>query len=533
VVLVDRGDEPIFVEGYGLSDRERGVPWTPATVSTIGSITKQFTGAAILLLHEEGRLSVEDPITKHFPDVPEDKRPITLHQLLTHSSGIVDLDGLGDWDPIGRDEFVRRAMTQPLAFAPGEGYRYSNAGYSLLGVIIEQITGGSYEQFVRQHLFLPSGMFETGYVLAPWSESRLARGYVQGERWGTVLERPLDDDGPYWVLRANGGIHSTAYDMLRWARALTAGRVLSSASMERYWAPHVHEGGDSHYGYGWVVMTAPPDLKVITHNGGNGILFADMAIVPEAKAVIFLQTNVVSDFPLAQSLLEHIGRRLLAGVAYPVVPDIVEVTGERLAPLSGEYELNGGALRVSNDDRGLLVDAQGPHAFAHLHSSRPVDLDRCDRLSGRIDAIVSAWLGGDFTPLHEAYGGRTSIERLRTGRLEAMRQWEGEHGPFERHVILGSAMRPGRDATVVRFLFERGVVDRAYIWDMDAPERLLGYSVRGIDATLRFHAVAGVGFASWDRMTGTTKALRFDRGADGRPELVLGTGDGAIHGRRR
>ncbi|MDX1642733.1 MAG: serine hydrolase domain-containing protein, partial [Thermoanaerobaculia bacterium] len=142
VVVTERG-RPLVVEAVGSADREAGRAWTPATVSTIGSITKQFTGAGILLLAERGALDVGDPITRYFEGVPDDKRDITLHHLLTHSSGIVDLDGVGDFDPIGRQEFVRRILAQDLAFAPGTGYEYSNAGYSLLGAIIEQLSGES------------------------------------------------------------------------------------------------------------------------------------------------------------------------------------------------------------------------------------------------------------------------------------------------------------------------------------------------------------------------------------------------------
>jgi CubicO group peptidase (beta-lactamase class C family) len=180
--------------------------------------TREYLGRLERLgFAEDGRLRVEDPITAHFEGVPEDKRAITLHQLLTHSSGVVDLEGYGDWDPIGREELVERILAQPLAFEPGTGYQYSNAGYSLLGAIIERLTGGSYERFVRERFFVPLGMYETGYVQAGWGAGRLAQGYRGEEPWGTVLDRPMAEDGPYWVLRANGGIHTTAYDMLRWA----------------------------------------------------------------------------------------------------------------------------------------------------------------------------------------------------------------------------------------------------------------------------------------------------------------------------
>ena len=531
VVLIAVNGDPILAEGYGLADRQLGVRWSPATVSTIGSITKQFTGAAILLLEEEGRLSVQDPITKYFDDVPADKRSITLHHLLTHSSGIVDLAGLDDWDPVGREEFVRRAMDQPLEFLPGEGYEYSNAGYSLLGAIIEQLTGDSYERFVRDRLFAPNGMYETGYVLPAWGDGRMAQGYSKGERWGTVLGRPLDDDGPYWVLRANGGIHSTAYDMLRWAQALIDGRVLSPQSMAKYWAPHVSEGGDTHYGYGWVIMTVADDRKVVTHNGGNGIFFADMAIVPDAGLVVFLQTNVVADLPVAERLLEQIGMRRAAGEPYPEVPDVVEAAAEDLAALAGEYRLAGGTLRVTADGQNLFIGSAGRQAFAYLHSTRRVDMDRAERMSARIDQIVTAYLAGNFTPQYEAYGRRTSIERLESGWRESLREWEDEHGPLRGHEILGSTMRPGRDVTVVRFLFEHGHADRAYVWTDGAQERLLGYSRRGLDPRLRFVPVTGGAFASWDRMTGASKPLRFEPGREG-VGLTLGAGDQAVHGQR-
>lgn len=316
-VVISRAGDALLAEGYGLADRERGIRWSPETVSTIGSITKQFTGAAILALVEAGAVDVNDSIGVYFDDVPEEKRGITLHHLLTHSSGIVDLHGFGDWDAIGRQEFVRRVLDQDLVFEPGSGHQYSNANYSLLGAIIEQETGRSWEEYLRERLWLPSEMSRTGYILPEWEEGRFAQGYRGDTRWGTVLERPLADDGPYWVLRANGGVHASAWDMVRWGEALLAGEPLSAESMDAFWAPHVDEGGgDSHYGYGWVV-TDLAGRKVITHNGGNRIFFADMAIVPDEELVIVLLCNVSADFRRVGRLLGEIGGRLLAGFELP------------------------------------------------------------------------------------------------------------------------------------------------------------------------------------------------------------------------
>jgi CubicO group peptidase (beta-lactamase class C family) len=515
-LVVAQGGEPLVAGGYGLADRERGMRWTPSIVSTVGSITKQFTGAAILALQEDGRLSVDDPITDYFDDVPEDKRQITLHQLLTHTSGIVDVDGAGDWDPILREEFVRLAMGQELAYAPGEGYDYSNAGYSLLGAIIEQVTGTSYEEYVRQRLFLPAGMFETGYILARWGEGRMAQGYREGETWGTVLGRPLADDGPYWALRANGGIHSTAFDMLRWGQALLTGRPLSAESMSAYWSPHADEGGgDSFYGYGWVVMDAD-GTRVITHNGGNGILFADMLIVPEAELVLVVQTNVIADFRLTQQLLEILGRRLLLGEALPSVPDWDERPAAELAGFAGTYLLpSGGALEVGALDGELTVVATDASAFAKLLSLRPVDEARAKRLSTRIDEIASAYLAGDFEPLWEAYGRFMSLEGFAErsgGRLRAL---QDEHGELRGHEVLGTAFRDGRDVTLVRLDFENGQAYRAYVWDPDEDESLLGSSVRGLDHVVHVLPDVDGGFATWDARTGTSREVEFQETGEG------------------
>ena len=406
VVLVARNGAPLLAEGYGLADRERGIAWGPGTVSDIGSITKQFTAAAILSLAEEGRLKVTDPLTAHFEGVPEDKRAITLHQLLTHSSGIVDLEGEGDWDPILRDEFVRRIFAQPLAFPPGGGYEYSNAGYSLLGAIVERLSGGSYERFVRERLFLPHGLYETGYVLAGWGDGRMAQGYEGAEKWGTTLDRPLAEDGPFWVLRANGGIHTTAYDMLRWAEALLAGRVLSAASREQLWTPHVAEeqGGDSFYGYGWAVQDVE-GFRVVTHNGGNGVFFADLALVPNAGIVVFLQTNVAAGKPYVQQLLGRIGFRLAAGRPYPEVPNVVPADPAHLAALAGDWTLaDGGRLRATAEADALLLeplDADGLRAPAldpAAGRGRPRARRRARPLVGRGGARPAGGRRGSAAP---------------------------------------------------------------------------------------------------------------------------------------
>jgi CubicO group peptidase (beta-lactamase class C family) len=527
VVLVAKGDDPVFAEGFGLVDRERGRRWTPATVSTIGSITKQFTGAAILKLEEGGRLKVTDPIGLYFKDVPSDKAGITLHHLLTHSSGFSDPEDVGDFDPISLDDFVRKVFARPLLFAPGKGYEYANANFSLLGAIIEKLSGMSYEAFVRENLFLPCGMYETGYLLPHWGDGRLALGYRAGKLWGTILGRPMAADGPYWALRANGGIHSTVYDMLRWARALLEGRVLAPASMEKYWTPHVSEGGDSFYGYGWSIQTGPGGVKIVTHNGGNGIFFADMAIVPDAKLVVFLMTNVIAETRVANSLLEQIDMRFLVGRAYPVIPEVVDMDAARLEPLAGSYRLPGGAgaFRLSMDGKALFIEADGHEAFIMLHSVRDAEPGRLAMLDRLMEQIIAGCRKGNFKPLFEAYGERVPMERLKDGWAEAIKEIEDAHGAILRHEVLGSARTEDRDETVVRFYCERGTVDRTYVWDIRQEGRLLGVSMRGLAVRLRLFPCGEREFFTWDGGIRPPKIVHIE-GVGGGAGVAVGGKDG-------
>jgi CubicO group peptidase (beta-lactamase class C family) len=282
----------LFRKGYGSSDRENGVPYDVATVFSIGSITKQFTAAAILKLEMQGKLHVEDTLVKYLSEVPEDKRGITLHQLLTHTSGL-ESDFAGDFDPVGRDEYVRRILASKLRSKPGETYFYANSGYSLLGAIVEIVSGIPYEQFLRENLFLPAGMKETGYRLPKWDLRRIAVGYKDGKRWGRLADKPWAEDGPYWALRANGGIHSTLDDLLLWHDALRGQTVLSAAEKAKMYAPHVPEqaGTDSSYSYGWSVRDVPGAGRLVTHNGGNGVFYADFVRFLDEDLVVILSTN--------------------------------------------------------------------------------------------------------------------------------------------------------------------------------------------------------------------------------------------------
>src|SRR5438477_7777331 len=166
-VLVARGNEVLFSKGYGSANLEWSVPNTPTTKFRLGSVTKQFTAASILLLEERGKLSVEDPVKKHLPDAPAAWDKVTIFHLLTHTSGVADFTSFPDYpkiEPFATTpaKLVALFRDKPLDFDPGTEWRYDNSGYVLLTYLIEKITGDSYEKFVRENIFAPLGMTDTG-----------------------------------------------------------------------------------------------------------------------------------------------------------------------------------------------------------------------------------------------------------------------------------------------------------------------------------------------------------------------------------
>ncbi|MBV2129746.1 serine hydrolase domain-containing protein [Arsukibacterium indicum] len=309
-VLVRQAGETLLLQAFGTADYEAGRAFTTDTVFDIGSLTKQFTAAAILKLQEQGKLQLTDTLGQFFPEAGNDKKAITLHQLLTHSSGLVNNLSGGDYSRVSRNTFIKRLFRSKLNATPGTEFSYSNAGYALLGLVIERLSGLNYEQYVHQYLLKPAGLQHTGYRIPDWSGLPVATGYElkrdslfggkadgSSERWGTPLEKSWDKDGPWWNLHANGGFLSTMGDLHRWQLALQTETILSQASTSLLFTPHVATPREGvFYGYGWIVETASPAGKVVRHGGSNGIFNTDFRYYTDTQLLIIFMTNNDSQF---------------------------------------------------------------------------------------------------------------------------------------------------------------------------------------------------------------------------------------------
>ncbi len=261
-VLVARGDSVVFDKAYGSASLEFGVSNTTRTRFRIGSLTKQFTAAAVLLLEERGKLRVEDRINAHIPDPPKAWDKITIFQLLTHTSGIPNYADFPEYPKlkpfaIAPAKLVALIREKPLDFAPGERMNYSNSGYAVLGYMIEQMTGETYAQFLQENFFTPLGMNDSGYEVSSAVVANRAAGYVQGpaglENAGFVQSS---------VLYSAAGLYSTTGDLLRWERGLFGGKILSAGSLAKMTAPFKNG-----FAFGFVV-DAVNSHKRISHGGG-------------------------------------------------------------------------------------------------------------------------------------------------------------------------------------------------------------------------------------------------------------------------
>ncbi|NDJ54899.1 MAG: beta-lactamase family protein [Chloroflexi bacterium] len=289
VVVAQFGDV-LLREGYGLADQEAGTLNTSETVFLSGSISKQFTAAAIMTLQEDGLLDVQDSISDHLEGLPEDKRAITIHHLLTHTAGFSQSHFQDDLSPMTYEQAVEAIYALPLARQPGQLYEYSNSGYTLLAIIVQEVSGQDFQAYMMEKVFEPAGMTSTGFWddEARYADRDLATGYVNGRVAGVPTSFP----GPYWGIMGNGGVLSTPMDHFRYIEALRSETILSADAVDLMMTPHVSEGGNSFYGYGWSVIETDLGTRV-THNGGGLGGNADLAYYPNQGLVIAVISNEI------------------------------------------------------------------------------------------------------------------------------------------------------------------------------------------------------------------------------------------------
>lgn len=285
-VLVAQDGKAIFAKGYGLANREHKIANVAETKFRLGSVTKQFTAMCILLLQEDEKLKTTDLISKHVKDCPDAWKEITIHHLLTHTSGIPSFTSFADnlvfeRLPATTEQTVKRFREKPLQFEPGSQMRYSNSGYVLLGFIIETVSGDSYENFVTERIFKPLGMKNSGYDHPADILPKRASGYSRRFR-GVVNCIPFAMDTPH----AAGALYSTVEDLLLWNEALNTEQLVSKAAMKQMFTPF-----KNNYCYGWNQAQSDAGRLRFEHAGAISGFATDVIRFPNENVFVVVLSN--------------------------------------------------------------------------------------------------------------------------------------------------------------------------------------------------------------------------------------------------
>ncbi len=352
-VIVVRDGRVLFRKAYGMADLELGVPLQPDMVFRLGSITKQFTATAILMLAEEGKLTLQDPIEKHLPGYPTQGHVITIEHLLTHTSGIQSYTDMPGWmtsrilSPMTVTELVDGFKKEPMQFAPGERFVYNNSAYILLGAVVEKASGKAYEAFVRERIFQPLGMTSSYYGSTEAIIPKRVPGYTkEGDQPRNA--RYLSMTQPY----SAGSLASTVDDLARWDASLYAESILKRSSLEGAWTPYVLKSGKATgYGYGWAVSTLR-GRRAVDHGGGI-FGFSTYAVrMPDERLYVAVLCN--SDSPPAAP--SYLGKKIAALVLGDPFPEPAAITLEPrlLERYAGVYRIDEGATRTVTVEDGRI-----------------------------------------------------------------------------------------------------------------------------------------------------------------------------------
>ena len=338
-ILVAKEGKIIYHKAFGLANMELSVSMNPNNVFEIGSMTKQFTAVSILMLLEQGKLNIDDEITKFIPGYPTHGKKITIHHLLNHTSGIKSYTSMNLTEIARKDmtptEIIDYFKNEPMDFDPGEEWRYNNSGYILLGDIIEKVSGKSYEDFVEQNIFKPLGMDNSYYGHKNEIIKNRASGYQT--RDGFVNASYLSMSLPY----AAGSLMSTVEDLYKWQKGLNSNALIKKETLQKaFQNTKLNNGKPTYYGYGWSIneINGSPSLE---HGGGIFGYTSYGVYIPEKDTYVATLTNCNCNSPTDITI-----EAASIAINKPYTSKIVsKISLDKLEKLVGVYEFEDKAIR--------------------------------------------------------------------------------------------------------------------------------------------------------------------------------------------
>lgn len=377
-ILIARDGHVLVRKGYGMANYETDAPNTPQTKFRLGSITKQFTAVAVMMLQERGKLSVQDSICKYVPECPATWQPVQIHHLLTHTSGIWNLTSSPDYRktmslPSAPAETIARFKDKPLEFTPGERFNYSNSGYILLGYLVEKISGQTYEAFLRENIFEPLKMTNTGYDNPNTLLKHRASGYSL--RTGTLTNALYLD---MTIPHAAGALYSTVEDLYLWDQALYTERLVRQKTLDAVFTPF-----KSNYGYGFTIDKRF-GLKNITHGGAINGFTTFISRFPDERATVIVLNNIDTVAP--GQIASRLTRFALSDKI--VAPQVAMLEPSILQSYAGRYQMPTSVAEnfvfdVTVENGGLAVKPSGMFR-AEFAATSPVEFFDVDQPENRL-----------------------------------------------------------------------------------------------------------------------------------------------------
>jgi CubicO group peptidase (beta-lactamase class C family) len=439
-VLLAKGDQVLFEKSYGSADMEWNVANTPESKFRIGSVTKQFTAACILLLEDRGKLKTDDLVSKYVPNAPAAWAKITIYHLLTHTSGIPSFTNFPEYEQFQRqpttpEKLLAFFRDKPLEFEPGSKWKYSNSGYEVLGYLIEKVTGETYQQFVDENIFKLLDMRDSGYDSNSLVIPHHAYGYTPGPH-GVTVAGYVDMTVPY----AAGGLYSTTRDLLKWERGLFGARVLKPSSFQKMITPFKDE-----YGCGLSVTTVN-GRKRIEHGGGIQGFNSELAYWPGEQMSVIVLANLngsaASDIAADLAATVH-GEK----VTLPSERKEITLTVEQLKPFVGRYSLAPEVnVDITLEGNQLQAQLTGQPKFPLFAESPTSFFLKAVEAEVRFDKDIS----GKVTQLTIHQGGRDTVaKRVSDTVPTAPERHEISLAPDKLNEYVGNyALAPGFTLTV-------------------------------------------------------------------------------------
>jgi CubicO group peptidase (beta-lactamase class C family) len=408
---VMRDGKIVKAKGYGLANVELDVPVKPESIFQTGSVGKQFTSMAFMMLVEEGRIHVDDKVSRYFPDAPDTWSQITVRNLLTHTSGIHDYESENSIKPGGpinmrqdytEDELYKKIAAMPLDFQPGEKWQYSNSGYVLLGFLIHKVTGEFYGRFLQQRIFQPLGMKATRIISEADIIPNRCAGYAL---LGGVL-RNQEWVSPTMNTTADGALYTDIPDMAKWDAALYTEKLVSKASLDQIWTPvELNNGKTYPYGFGWD-LTEVNGHRLIEHGGAWQGFTTQISRYVDDKLTVVVLTNLDSGHSDPEKIAHTVAGFYIPAVKPPALAPIDGVDPKLTSLLRSAIE----KLAAGNADPQMFA----PELREALFPDGAPDLKEELKSDGALQTLVPVGLQKQTSAtggLIDVYTYRAKFER--------------------------------------------------------------------------------------------------------------------------